>query len=46
MIPFYYTWFQCKPNVYRFGGAELFGSDAENLVFSFFNQLFTKYQRT
>jgi hypothetical protein len=32
-------------DVYRFGGAELFGPDAENLVFSFFNQLFTKYQR-
>lgn len=32
--------------VYRFGGAELLGSGAEDLVFSFFSQLFTKYQRT
>jgi very-short-patch-repair endonuclease len=32
-------------DVYRFGGAELFGPDAENSVFSFFNQLFTNYQR-
>jgi hypothetical protein len=33
-------------DVYRFGGAELFSPNAEDLVFSFFNQLFTKYQRT
>lgn len=33
-------------DVYRFGGAELLGSGAEELVFSFFTQLFTKYQRS
>lgn len=33
-------------DVYRFGGAELIGAGAEELVFSFFNQLFTKYQRS
>jgi hypothetical protein len=33
-------------DVYRFGGAEMMSSEAEALVYAFFSQLFTKYQRT